>query len=106
MDKRGEGNELLWNVIMVLLIVMATASMLIWVKNVSSGKLIQAQLGVKEGVLIIDIMRPGTELTLNQNLTLKGSNLISDFEGGSYSYSIFHPKISLQKSHGGTEARS
>ena len=105
MDKRG-ASDLLWNVIMALLIVAVTASLFSWISDVSSGKLIQAQVDVKESVLLADLARPGTTLVLNKSISIHGNNLTEEFGGSSFSYSTFNPKVSLQKTENGAEIKT
>ena len=91
---------------MAVLIITAFASMFLWVGSVSSGKLIQAQVDTKESALIIDFMKTGTDLIINKNLSITSNEITSEFKGGSFSYLIFNPKVSLQKTVNGTEVKS
>ena len=105
MDKRG-ASDLLWNVIMAVLIVSAMVSIISWINNVSSGKLIMAQIDAKESALLADMARTGTTFDLNKSISMQGNNLTAKFGDSSFSYSTFNPKISLQKTENGTEVKA
>lgn len=104
MDKRGE-SDLLWNVIQAVLIVTVMASIFYWINDVSSGKLIGAQIDAKESAILSDVARPGTNLILNKTLSVNGNNITADFGGGAFSYSTFNPKVSLKSAGNVTEIK-
>lgn len=104
MNRRGE-SDLLWNVIQAVLILSIMASIFYWINDVSSGKLIMAQVDAKESALLADMARSGTTLTLNKTISLHGNNISAEFGGGSFSYSTFNPKLSLQKTKSGMEVK-
>ncbi|MBU2523201.1 MAG: hypothetical protein KKE23_02840 [Nanoarchaeota archaeon] len=105
MNKGGD-SELLLIVILAVLIISVTASLFLWINNVSSGKFIQAQVDAKESALIVDTMRSGTTLIINKTLHLNGNNLVAEFGGDAISYSIFNSKVSLQKVIDGVEVKA
>ena len=100
MDKRG-ASDLLLVVMTVVLLAVVTASIFSWIGDVSSGRLIQAQVDAKESALLADMARPGTTLILNNNISLHGNNITAEFRSSSFSYSTFNPRISLQKTDNG-----
>jgi len=102
MDKRGE-SDLLWSVIQAVLIVSVLGTIFYWINDVSSGKLIVAQMDAKESALIVDMARPGTDIIINKTLSITQNNITANFGGGSFSYSTFNPKISTKTIGNGTE---
>jgi len=86
--KRGEEQELLWNVIIMFIVLSTLAYLFFWMSGASSGALIKSQVDSKQGALMTDSARPGTTFFINRTISIENgkANAVSDKISSEYSY--------------------
>ena len=99
MNKRGD-ETIAMIIVSIAIILIITASVMIFMSDKASGKAIQSEIKAKQAVLLIDAAKPGTTIFVDYDLQIEGNEVI--FENARYSF-FNNADVTYRKIEGGTE---
>ena len=97
--KRGD-ETMAMIIVSIAIILIITASVMIFMSDKASGKAIQSEIKAKQAALLIDAAKPGTTIFVDYSVQIEGNEVI--FEDARYSF-FNNADVTYRNVNGGTE---